>query len=77
MPAHQELAKVEAQTGEYAPGTVTPTTPGAEDSDAAESENGDVAPEQAAAQTVADQAEETPAEPVATQHYEEGRAPAA
>ena len=24
-PAHQELAKIEAQTGEYAPGTVTPT----------------------------------------------------
>src|SRR5215208_4298209 len=64
VPAHQELAKVEAQTGEYAPGTVTPTAPGAEDSDAAESENGEVAPEQAAAQTVADQAEETPAEPV-------------
>src|SRR5881394_326699 len=77
VPAHQELAKVEAQTGEYAPGTVTPTAPGAEESDAAESENGEVTPEQAAAQTVADQAAETPAEPVATQQYEEGRAPAA
>ncbi|MFL5936631.1 MAG: transcription termination/antitermination protein NusA, partial [Gaiellaceae bacterium] len=77
VPAHQELAKVEAQTGEYAPGTVTPTAPGAEDSDAAESEDGEVTPEQAAAQTVADQAAETPAEPVATQQYEEGRAPAA
>src|SRR3954451_12669920 len=75
VPAHQELAKVEAQTGEYAPGTVTPTAPGAEESDAAESENGEVTPEQAAAQTVADQAAETPAEPVATQQYEEGRAP--
>src|SRR3982750_732170 len=42
VPAHQELAKVEARTGEYAPGTVTPTAPGAEDSDAAESENGEV-----------------------------------
>src|SRR5213592_2070019 len=74
VPAHQELAKVEAQTGEYAPGTVTPTAPGAEESDAAESENGEVTPEQAAAQTVADQAAETHAEPVATQQYEEGRA---
>src|SRR3954470_3861061 len=75
--AHQELAKIEAQTGEYAPGTVTPTAPGAEDSDAAESENGEVTPEQAAAQTVAEQAEETPVAPAATQQYEEGRAPAA
>src|SRR3982751_712199 len=62
VPAHQELAKVEARTGEYAPGTVTPTAPGAEESDAAESENGEVVPEQTAAQTVAEQAEETPVE---------------
>src|SRR5436305_2855106 len=27
VPAHQELAKIEAETGEYAPGTVTPTQP--------------------------------------------------
>src|SRR4051812_35025198 len=77
VPAHQELAKVEAQTGEYAPGTVTPTAPGAEESDAAESENGEVTPEQAAAQTVAEQAEETPVAPAAAQQYEEGRTPAA
>jgi hypothetical protein len=31
--AHQELAKIEAQTGEYAPGTVTPTTAEPEESD--------------------------------------------
>src|SRR6058998_585293 len=47
VPAHQELAKVEAQTGEYAPGTVTPTAAGAEESEAAESENGEVTPDQA------------------------------
>src|SRR5881275_3185208 len=77
VPAHQELAKIEARTGEYAPGTVTPATAGAEESDAAESENGEVTPEQSAPQTVADQAEEAPAEPARTQQYEEGRAPAA
>src|SRR6476660_5483826 len=33
VPAHQELAKIEAQTGEYAPGTVTPTTAAPEESD--------------------------------------------
>src|SRR3954465_7636579 len=77
VPAHQELAKVEARTGEYAPGTVTPTAAGAEESEAAESENGEVTPDQAAAQTVAEHAEETPVAPAATQQYEEGRAPAA
>ena len=81
VPAHQELAKIEARTGEYAPGTVTPATAGAEESDAAESENGtqsedSVTPDQPAAQTVADQVQETPVEP-APQQYEEGRAPAA
>src|SRR6059058_6067206 len=77
VPAHQELAKVEAQTGEYAPGTVTPTAAGAEESEAAESENGEVTPDQAAAQTVAEQADEAPVGPAPTQQYEEGRAPAA
>jgi N utilization substance protein A len=40
VPAHQELAKIEAQTGEYAPGTVTPTAAGAEETgeEAAEAE---------------------------------------
>ena len=77
VPAHQELAKIEARTGDYAPGTVTPTVAGAEESDAAESENGEVTPDQAAAQTVAEQADEAPVGPAPTQQYEEGRAPAA
>src|SRR2546422_3447260 len=62
VPAHQELAKIEAETGEYAPGTVTPATAGAEESDAAESENGEVVPEQVGVQTqVAEHEGQTPA----------------
>src|SRR6185436_5178526 len=68
--AHQELAKIEAQTGEYAPGTVTPTAAEPDESDAAESENGEVSPEQPAAQAVGEQPEEAPAAPAATQPYE-------
>ncbi len=69
VPAHQELAKIEAQTGEYAPGTVTPTSAAAEDGEGDESTE----PE-----AVAEQAEETPVEPVATAPYQaEGQAPAA
>jgi N utilization substance protein A len=87
--AHQELAKVEAETGEYAPGTVTPTSAEPEEAEAAESEDAGVAPEQPAAaaelpepvsetQAVAEQAAETPVEPVRTEAYEaEGQAPAA
>src|SRR5436190_2436859 len=82
--AHQELAKVEAETGDYAPGTVTPTSAEPEEADAAESEDGEVVPEQPAAVTeapepvpVAEQAEETPVGPVETRPYEEGQAPAA
>src|SRR5205809_808785 len=44
VPAHQELAKVEAQTGEYAPGTVTPTSAHPVAADAAESEVAEVVP---------------------------------
>ena len=33
VPAHQELAKIEARTGEYAPDTVTPTSAAPEDAD--------------------------------------------
>src|SRR6266496_1581508 len=80
VPAHQELAKIEAQTGEYAPGTVTPTSAEPEEADAAVSGDGEVAPEQPAAATeapapvdeseaVAEQAGETPVEPVATEPY--------
>src|SRR6266498_27640 len=84
VPAHQELAKIEAQTGEYAPGTVTPTSAEPEEAEAAESGDGEVAPEQPAAATeapapvdeseaVAEQAGETPVEPVAEEPYQEGR----
>jgi N utilization substance protein A len=78
VPAHQELAKVEAQTGEYAPGTVTPTAPDPEGADGegeeamAEAGAGD-GPEQ-----VAEQAEEAPVEAVEAGAYEqEGSTPAA
>jgi N utilization substance protein A len=43
VPAHQELAKIEAQTGEYAPGTVTPTSAEPEDAEADESDQTDEA----------------------------------
>jgi transcription termination/antitermination protein NusA len=69
VPAHQELAKIEAETGEYAPGTVTPNMP--EPEEGAEDEPAE------AAEPVAEQAEETPAEPAETEAYEEGQAPAA
>src|SRR5918911_134285 len=44
VPAHQELAKLEAQTGEYAPGTVTPTSAEPEEAEAAESADATVEP---------------------------------
>jgi N utilization substance protein A len=90
VPAHQELAKIEAQTGEYAPGTVTPTSAEPEDAEADESDQTELEPAQddAAAETPepAAEPEQTtelpvaenangPVEPVA---YEpEGTAPAA
>jgi N utilization substance protein A len=42
VPAHQELAKIEAQTGEYAPNTVTPTAATDDESDEGESQEGEV-----------------------------------
>ena len=73
VPAHQELAKVEARTGEYAPNTVTPTSAAPDDADDDESVDEAVADEPVAAQ-----AEDTPAEPVAAEAYRsEGTAPAA
>jgi N utilization substance protein A len=86
--AHQELAKIEAQTGEYAPGTVTPTTAAPEDAEAEESEDGEGVPEQPAAETETpapvSEAEAVveepslPVEPVATEPYERrNEAPAA
>src|SRR5919204_458277 len=55
--AHQELAKIEAETGEYAPGTVTPTSPEPEESAEEPAEE----PE-----PVAEQGEEAPVEPAET-----------
>src|SRR6266487_1285209 len=49
--AHQELAKIEAQTGEYAPGTVTPTSAEPEDAEADESDQTEVEPGQQEAAT--------------------------
>jgi N utilization substance protein A len=73
VPAHQELAKIEARTGEYAPNTVTPTSAAPDDADDDESVD-----EAAADAPVAAQAENTPAEPVAAEAYRsEGTAPAA
>jgi len=84
VPAHQELAKIEAETGEYAPGTVTPTMP--EPAEAAEDESGETEPAAdgpaAEGEPVAEQSEENPAEPAAAEQYaaaepEEGSASAA
>src|SRR5256885_11022992 len=61
VPAHQELAKIEAETGEYAPGTVTPNQP-----EPAE-EGAEEAPSEEA--PVAEQQDEQPAEPAETEKY--------
>jgi N utilization substance protein A len=53
--AHQELAKIEAETGEYAPHTVTPTSAEPEDEEAAEVEDAELEP---ARQTAANEAPE-------------------
>jgi N utilization substance protein A len=49
VPAHQELAKIEAQTGEYAPNTVTPNTAEPDE----ESTNGEVVSEEVVAEAEA------------------------
>src|SRR2546422_8263194 len=61
VPAHQELAKIEAETGEYAPGTVTPNQP-----EPAE-EGAEEAPSEEA--PVAEQQDEQPVEPAETEKY--------
>src|SRR5438128_10897376 len=66
VPAHQELAKIEAETGEYAPGTVTPTQP--EPAEAAE-EGAEETPLEEA--PVAEQQQEEPVEPSEAGRYEE------
>src|SRR5437879_1311545 len=58
VPAHQELAKIEAETGEYAPGTVTPNQP-----EPAE-EGAEEAPSEEA--PVVEQQDEQPVEPAET-----------
>jgi len=66
VPAHQDLAKIEAETGEYAPGTVTPNQP--EPAEAAEEGAAEPSLEEA---PVGDQQEEAPSEPAERQKYEE------
>jgi N utilization substance protein A len=71
--AHQELAKIEAETGEYAPGTVTPNQPDEEGEEVAEGEEvvGDevVAAEENGTDPVAEQPD-APVEPIETERYE-------
>ncbi len=84
--AHRELARIEAETGEYAPGTVTPAS---ETAEAAEDESGETdggepsAVEEAAPvaaqptgeggepEPVAEQPSEEPVEPQPTEPYEQ------
>jgi N utilization substance protein A len=70
--AHQELAKVEAETGEYAPNTVTPNMPAEEGEEGELGEDGEegVAATENGAEPVADQAAEAPVEPIETGRYE-------
>jgi N utilization substance protein A len=83
VPAHQELAKIEAETGEYAPGSISPVTEAAEaaEAESAGTEVGEPsAVEESAGDAVSDvvpAAEEAPTvdepapEPVAEQTEEE------
>jgi N utilization substance protein A len=80
VPAHQELAKIEAETGEYAPGSISPVTEAAEaaEAESAETDGGEPSPvEEPAASDEAPAAEEAPVaeepapEPVAEQSEEE------
>ncbi len=79
VPAHQELAKIEARTGEYAPNTVTPTSAARDDAEETdETDEAEVLDEAAADAPVAAQGEETPVEPLAAEAYRsEGTPPAA
>jgi N utilization substance protein A len=73
VPAHQELAKIEAETGEYAPGTISPvpeTAEAAEDG-SGETEGGEPSAVEEAAEPVAEQAQEEPVAPQPTETYEE------
>jgi N utilization substance protein A len=72
VPAHTELAKIEAETGEYAPGTVTPGQPDAEDDDAA------LQPADAPLEVAAEVPEQHPVEALVAEPAAQGeRSPAA
>jgi N utilization substance protein A len=80
VPAHQELAKIEAETGEYAPGSISPVTEAAEaaEAESAVTDGGEPsAVEEAASSDGVPVAEEAPVadesapEPVAEQAAEE------
>src|SRR5215207_6419202 len=70
--AHRELAKIEAETGEYAPGTVTPATETAEAAEdgAGETDGGEPSAVDES-RPVAEQPAEQPLQPQATQPYEQ------
>jgi N utilization substance protein A len=83
VPAHQELAKIEAETGEYAPGSISPAAEAAEaaEAESAETDGGEPSAVEAADATpadempsadepVAEQAGEEPVEPQETEVYE-------
>jgi transcription termination/antitermination protein NusA len=70
--AHRELARIEAETGDYAPGTVTPAS---ETAEAAENGTGETDGGEPSAveesRPVAEQPAEQPLQPQATQPYEQ------
>jgi transcription termination/antitermination protein NusA len=85
VPAHQELAKIEAETGEYAPGSISPVTEAEEAAEAAPAETNGGEPsaveeippsdgvpvaDEPAPEPVAEQAAEEPVEPQQTEIYE-------
>src|SRR5215207_9148683 len=70
--AHRDLARIEAETGEYAPGTVTPATETAEAAEdgAGETDGGEPSAVDES-RPVAEQPAEQPLQPQATQPYEQ------
>jgi N utilization substance protein A len=79
VPAHQELAKIEAETGEYAPGSISPATEAANAAaaESAETDGGEPSPvgdagEQGIGQVdpAAEQSEDEPVEPQPAEPYE-------
>jgi transcription termination/antitermination protein NusA len=74
VPAHQELAKIEAETGEYAPGSISPHSEAAEaaEDETAATDGGEpsAVEEAPSPEPVAEQQAEEPVEPQPTEHYE-------